>query len=108
MPTNKWLVGIASEPDQSRPLLRPACLVSSHVCLQSPVRYIRSFTSHELFPAPGGGGRRVSACASCRDLSVADFGLLILTLTRPSRVFMRQFGHHRVLVRRWTELVEDK
>lgn len=60
-------------------------LVSSHPMSVCSHRYgiFRSFTSHELFPAPGGGGRRVSACASCRDLSVADFGLLILTLPVP-------------------------
>jgi hypothetical protein len=65
-----------------RAALTAACLVSSpvlSVCRTGRVQStLRSFTSHELFPAQAAGGRRVSARASCRDLSVAGFGLLIL------------------------------
>lgn len=68
---NEWWELHLSRIEANHPHSLAACLVSSHVCLHLSVQYIRSITSHELFPAPAGGVRRVSACVSCRDLSVA-------------------------------------
>lgn len=91
-------------------------LVSSHpmsVCSHQYGIFVPSRRTNCSPPRAAGVGAsaRVQAAETCqsqgRDRD-RDFGLLILTLTRPSRVFMRQLGHHRVLVRRWTELVEDK